>query len=200
MIMTSPEKFTAEQQSTGPSATRSFPKSVEICSRVVNVAVKLFREQGFYETSVEDIAKASGVSRSTYLSHFGGKEKTIFADHHLLLEELEIWMNARSQQPGHDPWLTACEASKRVFTHLSEDLNLARQRYQVARDVEALRDREIITERRYEQLFARYLRRTVPGLEAVDAIGFAALVTATHNYYLRQAVQAEESTPAVPST
>ena len=42
------------------------------------------------------------------------------------------------------------------------------------------------------------LRRSIPGLEAVDAIGFAALVTATHNHFLRQAVRTEpaEAEPA----
>ncbi|XKH57279.1 TetR/AcrR family transcriptional regulator [Citricoccus nitrophenolicus] len=160
-------------------------RSVEVRSLVVEAAVELFSERGFEATSVDDLARAAGLSRSTYFRQVGGKEDAVFADHPPLIEELAAWMD---EQPS-DPWTTVCAASERVFAHLSEDLELARRRYAVVGGVQALRDREIVTERRYEQLFSGHLRRTVPGLEPVDAIGFAALVTATHNHFLRQAVR-----------
>ena len=50
----------------------------------------------------------------------------------------------------------------------------------------ALREREIVTVFRYERLFDEYLRASVPGLDPLDAVGFAALVTAVHNHVLRQ--------------
>ncbi|MFC0250139.1 TetR/AcrR family transcriptional regulator [Citricoccus parietis] len=160
-------------------------RSVEVRSLVVEAAVELFSERGFEATSVDDLARAAGLSRSTYFRQVGGKEDAVFADHPPLIEELAAWMD---EQPS-DPWTTVCAASERVFAHLSEDLELARRRYAVVGGVQALRDREIVTERRYEQLFSGHLRRTVPGLEPVDGIGFAALVTATHNHFLRQAVR-----------
>ncbi|WP_313815286.1 TetR/AcrR family transcriptional regulator [Citricoccus sp.] len=162
-------------------------RSVEVRSLVVEAAVELFSERGFEATSVDDLARAAGLSRSTYFRQVGGKEDAVFADHPPLIEELGAWMD---EQPS-DPWTTVCAASERVFAHLSEDLELARRRYAVVGGVQALRDREIVTERRYEQLFSGHLRRTVPGLEPVDAIGFAALVTATHNHFLRQAVRSD---------
>jgi hypothetical protein len=39
---------------------------------------------------------------------------------------------------------------------------------------------------RYERLFSDYLRQALPGLAALDAIRFAAAVTSTHNYVLRE--------------
>ncbi|NUL47598.1 TetR family transcriptional regulator [Cellulosimicrobium funkei] len=180
------------------------PRSVEVRAQVVEAAVELFSERGFEATSVDDLARAAGMSRSTYFRQVGGKEDAVFADHPALIEELGAWMDARAGAEGRaadrpaDPWATVCAASERVFAHLSEDLDLARRRYTEVRAVRALRDREIITERGYERLFSDYLRRSIPGLEAVDAIGFAALVTATHNHFLRQAVRTEsaEAEPA----
>ncbi|MEO9248739.1 helix-turn-helix domain-containing protein [Citricoccus nitrophenolicus] len=174
------------------------PRSVEVRAQVVEAAVELFSERGFESTSVDDLARAAGMSRSTYFRQVGGKEDAVFADHPPLLEELGTWMDAQAGAEGHpaDPWVTVCAASERVFAHLSEDLDLARRRYTEVRAVRALRDREIITERGYERLFSDYLRRSMPGLEAVDAIGFAALVTATHNHFLRQAIRTESAEPA----
>jgi len=149
---------------------------------VVAAALALFREQGFDQTSVEQIAKAAGVSRSTFFRQFGGKEDVVFADHEELLEELREFLSE-----GHrDPWEAVCRASQHVFLHFARDPEIARLRYQIVRQVPALRDREIVTVFRYERLFDEYLRRALPGIDPLDAVGFAALVTAVHNHVLRQ--------------
>lgn len=149
---------------------------------VVAAALELFERQGFDATSVDQIAQAAGVSRSTFFRQFGGKEDVVFADHEALLGELRGWL-AR----GHaDPWDAVCQASERVFRHFAADPDLARRRYQVVREVPALREREIVTVFRYERLFDEYLREAIPGLDPLDAVGFAALVTAVHNHILRR--------------
>jgi len=79
-----------------------------------------------------------------------------------------------------------CRASQHVFSHFAHDPEIARRRYQVVRGVPALREREIVTVFRYERLFDDYLRRALPGIDPLDAVGFAALVTAVHNHVLRQ--------------
>jgi AcrR family transcriptional regulator len=149
---------------------------------VVAAALELFERQGFEATSVEQIAQAAGVSRSTFFRQFGGKEDVVFADHEVVLGELRDWL-----AQGHaDPWVAVCEASERVFRHFAADPEVARRRYRVVRRVPALREREIVTVFRYERLFDEYLRSAVPGLDPIDAVGFAALVTAVHNHVLRQ--------------
>ena len=160
-------------QTPSPSAARTL---------VVAAALELFERQGFEATSVEQIAKAAGVSRSTFFRQFGGKEDVVFADHEVLIAELRDWL-----AKGHsDPWRAVCEASERVFRHFASDPDIARRRYRVVRQVSALREREIVTVFRYERLFDEYLREAVPGLDPLDAVGFAALVTAVHNHVLRQ--------------
>lgn len=159
---------------------------------VVAAAIELFDAQGFDQTSVEQIAKAAGLSRSTFFRQFGGKDDVVFADHEVLLDELREFL----AQPHEDPWQAVCEASLHVFSHFAADPDLARRRYAVVRTVPTLRDREIVTVFRYERLFDEYLRAALPGLEPLDAVGFAALVTAIHNHVLRQLLRSTKRVPA----
>ncbi len=160
-------------------------------SAVVAAALELFQQQDFDQTSVEQIAKAAGVSRSTFFRQFGGKEDVVFADHEALLDEVRAFLRERHD----DPWLAVCEASERVFAHFARDPEMARRRYQVVRGVPVLREREIITVFRYERLFDDYLRSALPGVDPLDAVGFAALVTAVHNHVLRQLLRSSKGVP-----
>ncbi|WP_144877002.1 TetR/AcrR family transcriptional regulator [Microbacterium sp. 1.5R] len=158
---------------------------------VVAAALELFQTQGFDQTSVEQIAKAAGVSRSTFFRQFGGKEDVVFADHEVMLGQLREYL-----AEGHDdPWGAVCAASESVFAHFARDPELARRRYQVVRQVPVLREREIITVFRYERLFDDYLRSALPGVDPLDAVGFAALVTAVHNHVLRQLLRGKKKVP-----
>ncbi|MFT4030710.1 MAG: TetR family transcriptional regulator [Protaetiibacter sp.] len=155
---------------------------------VVSAALELFHEQGFDATSVDQIARAASVSRSTFFRQFGGKEDVVFADHEVLLAEVRAYLDE-----GHgDPWRAICEASERVFRHFAADPEVARLRYQVVREVPALREREIVTVFRYERIFDDYLRRSLPGLDPLDAVGFAALVTTVHNHVLRRLLRGDD--------
>ncbi|GAA3930092.1 helix-turn-helix domain-containing protein [Microbacterium soli] len=149
---------------------------------VVAAALDLFARQGFEQTSVEQIAKAAGVSRSTFFRQFGGKEDVVFVDHEQMLDDLRAFF----EEHHDDPWEAVCAASERVFEHFVRDLELARRRYQIVREVPVLREREIVTVFRYERLFDQYLRDALPGISPLDAVGFSALVTAVHNHVLRQ--------------
>ena len=158
---------------------------------VIAAAVELFAERGFDQTSVDQIAKAAGVSRSTFFRQFGGKEDVIFADHEALLEQLRAFLS----KPHENPWQAVCEASVVAFRHFARDPELARRRYTVVRQVPALRNREIVAVFRYERLFDEYLRDALPGLDPVDAVGFAALVTAVHNHVLRRLLRGTKRVP-----
>lgn len=169
-----------------PSAGRT-----AVATAVATAAIELFAEQGFDQTSVEQIAQAAGVSRSTFFRQFGGKDDVVFADHEQLLAQLRDYL----AKPHENPWAAVCEASVRVFRHFAADPELARRRYIVVRQVPALRDREIVTVFRYERLFDEYLRAALPGLDPIDAVGFAALVTAVHNHVLRQLIRGPKKVP-----
>lgn len=151
-------------------------------SEVAEAALDLFTDNGYDPTSVDDIAQAAGISRSTFFRQFRAKEDVIFADHEALLDELTAYLS----ESHPDPWEAVCQAAALVFGKFSERRKLAQKRYHVVQAVPALRDRETIMVSRYERLFSDYLRRALPGISTLDAIRFAAAVTSTHNYVLRE--------------
>lgn len=163
---------------------------------VVAAALDLFAAQGFEATSVEQIAQAAGVSRSTFFRQFGGKDDVVFSDHDVLLAQLREFLAAAGRDPHsnaqQNPWAAACAASLEVFRHFAAEPELARRRYAVVRQVPALREREIVTVFRYERLFDEYLRSAMPGLDPIDAVAFAAAVTAVHNHVLRRLLRGSD--------
>ncbi|MBF4561528.1 TetR family transcriptional regulator [Microbacterium sp. VKM Ac-2870] len=162
---------------------------------VVAAALDLFVAQGFEATSVEQIAQAAGVSRSTFFRQFGGKDDVVFSDHDVLLAHLRTSLATGTLAAGQNPWAAACAASVDVFRHFAAEPELARRRYAVVRQVPALRDREIVTVFQYERLFDDYLRSALPGLDPIDAVAFSAAVTAVHNHVLRRLLRGTEDIP-----
>ena len=160
---------------------------------VVSAAIELFASQGFEATSVEQIAQAAGVSRSTFFRQFGGKDDVVFVDHEILLEGLREYLS----EPHENPWMAVIEASLNIFRHYAADPDLARRRYAVVRQVPVLREREIITVFRYERLFDEYLRRALPGLDPVTSVAFSASVTAVHNHVLRRLLRGNNVSASV---
>lgn len=160
----------------------SDPNATPARNTVVAAALDLFASQGFEATSVEQIAQAAGVSRSTFFRQFGGKDDVVFTDHDGLLQTLRTYLAAT-----HDnPWAAVCESSVQVFRHFAADPELARRRYSIVRQVPALREREIVTVFQYERLFDDYLRSALPGIDPVESVAFSAAVTAVHNHVLRR--------------
>ncbi|GAA4046261.1 hypothetical protein GCM10023063_36740 [Arthrobacter methylotrophus] len=105
----------------------------------------------------------------------------VFADHDELIEQAEKFLS----EANDDPWLAVCEAAAAVFRHYARQSAMARQRYRVVNAVPALRDKELVSVFRYEQLFNQHLRRTLPGMAPLDGIRFSSAVVSTNNYFLR---------------
>ncbi|WP_280399192.1 TetR family transcriptional regulator [Nocardia carnea] len=156
---------------------------------VVDEALRLFAEQGYEATSVDEIAEAAGISRRTFFRQFRSKEDVIFADHEAQLLAAQEFL----QQSHGDPWEAVCEAAVQVFERFTRWRDIAERRYHVVRRVPALRDREIVTVFRYERLFTDYLRERLPDSSDLARVQFTAAVTATHNYLLRRMVRGESA-------
>lgn len=156
---------------------------------VVDEALRLFADQGYEATSVDEIAEAAGISRRTFFRQFRSKEDVIFADHEAQLAAAAEYL----QQARIDPWDAVCEAAAQVFERFTRWRDIAERRYHVVRRVPALRDREIVTVFRYERLFTDYLRERLPDSSDLARVQFTAAVTATHNYLLRRMVRGESA-------
>ena len=151
--------------------------------RVADHAIRLFSEAGYEATTVDEIAAAAGVSRRTFFRQFRSKEDVVFADHRTLLEQAGLLLASSGDV---DPWSAVCDAAELVFGRFLEHREMSVRRYRVVNAVEALREHEIVTVYRYERLFADHLRAAAPDVAPLRIINFAASITATHNYLLRE--------------
>ncbi|WP_107654384.1 TetR family transcriptional regulator [Nocardia suismassiliense] len=177
---------------TGDIRPRSGDDNTRFRLTVVDQALRLFAEQGYEATTVEEIAEAAGISRRTFFRQFRSKEDVIFADHESQLAQAAEFLAAH----GGDPWETVCEAVVQVFERFTQWREIAARRYQVVRRVPALREREIVTVFRYERLFTDYLRDRLPEEPDLARVQYTAAVTATHNYLLRRMVRGESDAGA----
>ncbi|MFT3663091.1 MAG: helix-turn-helix domain-containing protein [Gordonia sp. (in: high G+C Gram-positive bacteria)] len=153
--------------------------------RVVVESIRLFAEQGYDATTVDDVAAAAGSSRRTLFRQFGSKEGLIFADHESLLDLVAAHLDAAAEA-DLDPWQAVAAGAGLVFAHFWSDREFAERRYLVVSQVRTLRDRELVMSSRYQRLFEDYLRRVRPEIPRTRIVAYAAAVTGVHNYLLRR--------------
>lgn len=67
--------------------TRGRPRHISP-DLVAEAAIELFLEQGYDETSVDDIAKRSGISRATFFNYFPAKADVLFHEVDRLLDDI----------------------------------------------------------------------------------------------------------------
>ena len=99
-------------------------------------AFRLFREQGYAETTIEQIAEAADESPSTFFRYFPTKERLVHAD------DLDpVMIEAIEAQPPDVPLITAFrKAAESVFAGLSEaDMDFERKRQELLYTVPELR-------------------------------------------------------------
>ncbi|GAA1001281.1 TetR family transcriptional regulator [Acrocarpospora macrocephala] len=155
-----------------------------ISQRLAEAAVALFDENGYDETTVDDIAARAGVSRSTFFRYYRSKEDAIFPDHDTLLASVD----ARLRSSTADTAIVAIiDAVRIVLTHYVDDAEVSLRRYRLVGRVPALRTREIASVARYQRLFREFAGAWLAGSPDADlrAELVAAAVVAAHNQVLR---------------
>jgi len=157
----------------------------EVRRDLVAAAVALFRDQGYDDTTVDDIAAAAGVGRRTFFRYFRSKEDAISPDHETALVRIaEVFGTAHPDEPAGSLVLRAGET---VFDLYTDDPPLSVARFRLTHEVPVLRDRESASVDHYRRLFTRYLRRRFAGEPDGDlrAAVTGAAVVAAHNLALR---------------
>jgi len=179
--------------------------------RVPHAALELLLACGYDATSVDELAEAAGISRSTFFRRYGSKEEMVFADHEERLAAARAAL-ARNSARGAD---AVVPAAMTVFDAHAADPELARLRRTLLHKVPALRDRELVSTHSFERLFRNYLLGldrggTISGTAAVrqetaqdatqapsaeplplpdgrriTAVALASAVVAVHNDFLR---------------
>jgi AcrR family transcriptional regulator len=115
--------------------------------RLERAAIELFCQQGYNETTVEQIAAGAGLARSTFFRHFGDKREILFGGQDGLAARLaEAIEKAPSKQ-------TALEAIETAFTDVGEiwftpeRRDLAPRRVAVIESNPDLAERELLKRR-----------------------------------------------------
>lgn len=164
--------------------------------RLAQAAFDLFRERGYDDTTVDEIAERAGLGRATFFRNYRSKEDVIFPDHDRLLEQVRD----RLRSTSHASALAAVtDAVRLVLLHYLDEGDLARRRYKLTSSVPALRDREIATVARYQRLFREFMAGQISAEQAeraqLRAELMAASVVAAHNHVLRRWLRGESPDP-----
>ncbi|MFE9426108.1 TetR family transcriptional regulator [Kitasatospora sp. NPDC006697] len=193
-----PESRAAEP---GPGSRRAAAQRQQMRQDLAAAAMQLFATQGYEETTVDQIAAAAGVARRTFFRYFRSKEEAIFPDHDDTLVRVADLL--ASAEPEEHPLDVVCRGIKEVLRMYASTPAVSVARYQLIRQVPALREREIAVVARYERLFTRYLlgrfdaSDTIPpgwqhggDDDSMLAEVSAAAVVAAHNHVLRRWLRA----------
>ncbi|TWF78561.1 TetR family transcriptional regulator [Pseudonocardia hierapolitana] len=171
---------------TGTSRRGRSPEGrAEVRRELVAAAIRLFRDRGYEETTVDDIAAAAGVGRRTFFRYFPSKEDAISPDHEVGLARVaEVFATAHPAEPTA---ALVVRAGETVFDLYADDPQLSVQRFRLTHEVPALRDRESARVDHYRRLFTRRLRERFAGEPDGDlrAAVTGAAVVAAHNLALR---------------
>ena len=100
------------------------------------VALRLFTDRGFDETTVDDIATEAGIGRRTFFRYFRSKNDVIWGEFDAGLERLRESLRAA---PPDDDWWTALRRAVVEFNQLDPDeVPLHRVRMELILHVPAL--------------------------------------------------------------
>lgn len=155
---------------------------------IARVALELFAERGYDETTLDDIAEAADVSKRTIFSYYQSKEDILFHDEPRIL--LEIDQRLRGRAPG----TTTVDALADLLVSFVPDKQAA-LRKRVVGNNEALRISERARFGRVEELLAESITQDLQaGSDDIRPLLIAASVTAAfYVAYDRLLTQAAQS-------
>lgn len=91
-----------------PTELKIAARGDALCNKVLDTALRLFSEQGYFNTSVHDIRKAAGVSTGAIYHHFKNKEALAKALYDRLLVQMDAEL--RESVEGKEGCRNRCEA------------------------------------------------------------------------------------------
>ena len=149
------------------------------------VAQRLFVADGFDGTSIEDVARAAGISRRTFFRYFATKADVLFADSPAELARLRDGLAGHERGvPYREVVTDAVTAALRVPEGEEE---WARQRAQLILSVPALQARAAVVFAAWRSAAADYAR-TLPAIDPMFpvAVGHAVLAAtlAAHEFWI----------------
>ena len=108
--------------------------------RLARAAMELYRERGFDQTTVAEIAERAGLTERTFFRHFADKREVLFGGSTQFQETL---VGAVAQAPASAAPIEAIAAGLDAIAAVL-DRSFARERQQIIAASEELRERELI--------------------------------------------------------
>ena len=147
--------------------------------RLEQAALDLYRERGFEQTTVTEIAERAGLTERTFFRYFADKREVLFGGQTMLNE---IYVNAIANGPASATPIEAVAAALETVAPLfRERYELARQRERVIAANPELQERELLKRASLASAMAGALRRrgvTDPAASLAAEIGVLSFSTA----------------------
>jgi AcrR family transcriptional regulator len=93
-------KFNAKKGTPAESPDRRQRRGAETRERLFRAALRLFADQGFAETTVEDITNAADVGKGTFFNYFPSKEHLLIAFSDMQLGKLQATVDQMRERPA----------------------------------------------------------------------------------------------------
>ncbi|MEV6174452.1 TetR family transcriptional regulator [Streptomyces sp. NPDC051954] len=127
-------------QATGRTRTRDIARAA-VRAELAEVAFELFLREGYDQVTLDDLASAAGVSRSTFLRYFGTKEEAVLSafDAH----GAQVAYALRERSSDEDDWVALRRALDTVIEHYRRDPAGALATTRLVRNTPALCTRQL---------------------------------------------------------
>lgn len=147
------------------------------------MALALFAEHGFAETTVDEIAEAAGVSRRTFFRYFESKNDVMWGEFDALLAEMATWL---AEVDDAVPTVDALREAVVRFNELPpEAVPAHRERMALILRVPALQAHSTLRYAAWREVVATFAARRLgepPGALAPQLLGHLALGAAVAAY------------------
>ncbi|MFC8825327.1 TetR/AcrR family transcriptional regulator [Streptomyces sp. NPDC057137] len=124
-------------------------------AEITETALRLFAENGFEATTVDQIAAASGISRRSFFHYFGNKEDLVLGDTEALGEAVRTALETRPPEEPAWPAIRAALLTLQSADLPAEPLAVAR----MCHDAPSLRARHLEKHLRWQSLLAPDIHR-----------------------------------------
>lgn len=158
-----------------PGAVRGRPPSTSRAS-VERVALRLFAERGFEQTTVEDIAAELGVGRRTVFRYFASKNDLVWGEFDRVLDRLRADLEAEGERVAVIDAVAAAAVSSNRYP--AQELPGLRLRMTLIATVPALQAHSALRYADWRAVIAGYVARRRgerPGDLIPQTVAFAAL-------------------------
>ncbi|GAA4085629.1 TetR/AcrR family transcriptional regulator [Streptomyces shaanxiensis] len=136
------------------TSTRDIARAA-VRAQLAEVALELFQREGFEKVTLDDLATAAGVSRSTFLRYFGTKEEAVLAAFDAHGDQAADALRARPAD--EDDWTALRHALDTVVARYREDPARALATTRLVRDTPALCARQLEKQHGWRPALARAL-------------------------------------------